>query len=134
MTRIGDGTAMRAGRDGAWRRTGIIAALVISLSATVAPGMVGAAPVYVHVTDMSQLSYQMTNDGLVYFRNLNAFNPQVTGCCYAFALDTTTPFGKSAWATMLMKMASKGSLYIRVSESNPPTSGAPASVDQVGNW
>lgn len=134
MTRIGDGTAMRAGRDGVWHRFGVVAALAVSLSATFAPGMAGAAAVYVHVTDMSQLSYQMTADGVVYLRNLNAFNAEVTGCCYAFMLDTTTPFGKSAWATMLMKMASKGSLYIRVSESNPPTSGAPASVDQVGNW
>ena len=92
------------------------------------------APTYIHVSDMSLVQYQLTADGNVYFRNLNAFNSTVTGCCYAFVLDTTTPYGKSAWSIILMKMASKQDLYLFVSDSNPPTSGAPARIDQVGNW
>ncbi|WP_141229373.1 hypothetical protein [Cellvibrio mixtus] len=89
---------------------------------------------YVYVEDMSRLHYQLTSDGNVYFRNLNQFNNQVTGCCYAFVLDTTTPYGKSAWSVILMKVASKGSLSMYVSEANPPTSGNPATIDHLGNW
>ncbi|NRF28945.1 hypothetical protein [Vibrio coralliilyticus] len=95
-----------------------------------------AAPVYVHVSDMSKIKYQVVSDkgGRVFFRNLNEFNSSVTGCCYAFYLDITTDYGKSAWSTMLMKMASQKNLYLYVSESNPPTSGAPAEVTHIGNW
>ena len=93
-----------------------------------------AAGGYVYITDVSTLQYQMGADGAVYFRNLNQYNGSVTGCCYAFALDTTTPYGKSAWALILLKMATAGGLYVYVSETNPPTSGNSALVQQVGNW
>jgi len=93
-----------------------------------------AAPAYVYVPDMSQLRYQMQADGVVYFRNLDAFNNTVTGCCYAFKLDTTTPYGRSAWSTILMKVAMGAGLYLRVTDANPPTSGNPASIEQIGNW
>ena len=93
-----------------------------------------AAQTYVYVDDMSKLDYQLLGDGNVYFRNLNVFNSQVTGCCYAFYLDTKTEYGKSAWSVILMKMAAGGDLYLHVSESNPPTSGNPALVDHLGNW
>jgi methylthioribose-1-phosphate isomerase len=93
-----------------------------------------AAGTYVHINDMSQVQYQLTSDGNVYFRNLNQFNNQVTGCCYAFVLNTTTNYGKSAWSVILMKMASKASLSMYVSETNPPTSGNPAVIDHIGNW
>lgn len=92
------------------------------------------AGTYVHVDDMSKIEYQLTADGKVYFRNLNSFNPAVTGCCYAFYLDTTTDFGKSAWSTILMKMASKQDLYMYVDREDPPTSGAPVQIDHIGNW
>ncbi len=89
---------------------------------------------YIHVTDMSQVHYQLVGDGKVYFRNLNVFNNTVTGCCYAFVLDTTTPYGKSAWSVILMKMASKLPLFLYVTDYNPPTHGNPAVVDHLGNW
>ncbi|MES1190000.1 MAG: hypothetical protein ABUS47_02850 [Steroidobacter sp.] len=92
-----------------------------------------AAPLYIYVPDMSQLQYQMTADGRVYFRNLNAYNNTVTGCCYAFYLDTTTPYGKSAWSLMMMKMATGAGLHLYVSNANP-TDSNPATIDQVGNW
>ncbi|MCC2521156.1 hypothetical protein [Vibrio coralliilyticus] len=104
------------------------------LTAVLFSSFVKAAPVYVHVSDMSKIKYQLVGDGRVYFRNLNEFNSSVTGCCYAFYLDITTDYGKSAWSTMLMKMASQKNLYLYVSESNPPTSGAPAEVTHIGNW
>ena len=91
-------------------------------------------PTYIYVNDMSLVHYQLVADGKVYFRNLNSFNSAVTSCCYAFVLDTTTPFGKSAWSTILTKMATKQDLYLYVTESNPPTSGAPAKIGHLGNW
>ncbi|ABE55217.1 hypothetical protein Sden_1934 [Shewanella denitrificans OS217] len=93
-----------------------------------------AGPGYIHVSDMSQVHYQLVGDGNVYFRNLNTFNNTATGCCYAFILDTTTPYGKSAWSVILMKMATKAPLSLYVSDYNPPTSGNPATIDHLGNW
>ena len=93
-----------------------------------------AAGGYVYISDVSTLQYQMGADGIVYLRNLNQYNGAVTGCCYAFYLDTTSPYGKSAWALIMMKMATAGGLYVYVAETNPPTSGSPAQVQQVGNW
>lgn len=93
-----------------------------------------AGATYINVTDASQLKYQMASNGKVFFRNLHAFKETVTGCCYAFVLDITTDFGKALWSTILMKMATKESIYLRVSESNPPTSGDPASITHAGNW
>lgn len=89
---------------------------------------------YVHVTDMSKVHYQLMGDGKVYLRNLHSFRTGVTGCCYAFVLDTTTPYGKSAWSVILMKMASKSPLSLYVTDFNPPTSGAPAKITNLGNW
>lgn len=111
-----------------------LTAIVLLVATMLTTQSAKADPAYVYVPNMSQLQYQMTSDGVVYFRNLNSFNASVTGCCYAFKLDTTTPFGKSAWSTILMKMAMGASLYLRVTEANPPTSGNPASIEQVGNW
>ncbi|CAH7176585.1 conserved exported hypothetical protein [Vibrio chagasii] len=93
-----------------------------------------AEPVYIHVNDMSLVKYQATKDNKIYFRNLSQFNSDVTGCCYAFYLDISTDFGKAAWSTMLMKMASKQDLYLYVTESRPPRQGAPAQIIQIGNW
>ena len=93
-----------------------------------------AAGGYIYVSDVSTLQYQLLADGIVYFRNLNQYNSAVTGCCYAFSLDTTSPYGKSAWGLIMMKMATAGGLYFHVAETNPPANGNPAQVQQVGNW
>lgn len=63
------------------------------------------AQVWVEVDDASKLLWQMTSGGTIYFRNLNEFDNTQTGCCYAYALNTTTPGGKSLWSTILAKMA-----------------------------
>ncbi len=89
---------------------------------------------YVYVSDMSKVDYQVVSGGKVYFRNLNSFDDSVTGCCYAFYLDTTTDFGKIAWSTILTKMTTQSDLYLYVSEKNPPKSGNPAQVEHLGNW
>ena len=108
---------------------------VISISAILLSRPAFSEGTYVHVTDMSLVHYQLMGDGKVYFRNLNLFNSAVTGCCYAFVLDTNTSYGKTAWSTMLTKMAQKLDLYIYVSESNPPSNGgAPAVIELIGNW
>jgi hypothetical protein len=110
----------------------IFSALLVT-QLTAAP-FASAAGKYVYIDDVSKLKYQMGSDGSVWFRNLNEFDGSVTGCCYAFYLNTTTPYGRSAWALILSKMALATGLYVYVSETNPPTSGNPASIDQVGNW
>lgn len=56
-----------------------------------------ATSTYIRIPDASQLKYLMESSGIVYFRNLNDFDNTVTGCCYAFSLDKTTAYGKSAW-------------------------------------
>lgn len=93
-----------------------------------------AAPGFISMSDVSKLKYQLAPDGKIYFRNLNEFNPEATGCCYAYYLDVNDEFGKAAWSTVLMKMATKTGLSIRVSELKPPASGSPAKVDYMGNW
>jgi hypothetical protein len=60
---------------------------------------------WVEIDDASKLLWQMTSSGVVYFRNLNEFNSEHGGCCYAYKLDTTTPGGKSLWGTILAKIA-----------------------------
>jgi hypothetical protein len=110
-----------------------IFASIIAIQLLASP-WANAAGKYVYIDDVSRLKYQMSADGVVYLRNLSDFDSSVTGCCYAFSLDTTTGYGKSLWALILMKMASASSLYVYVTESNPPTSGNPASFAQAGNW
>jgi len=105
-------------------------ALIFFLGASLSHAGAG----YIHVSDMSKVDYQLVGDGKVYFRNLNEFNSAATGCCYAFALDTTTPYGKSAWSVILMKMASQKPLSLYVQNYTPPTSGNPAMIDHLGNW
>jgi hypothetical protein len=60
---------------------------------------------WVEIEDASKILWQMSANGTLYFRNLNEFDPKQTGCCYAYALDTTTEGGKSVWSTILAKMA-----------------------------
>jgi hypothetical protein len=93
-----------------------------------------ATSTYIRVTDVSQLKYLMESSGIVYFRNLNTFDNTVTGCCYAFFLDTTTAYGKSSWALIMEKMATGGGLWFYVSNTTPPTSGSPVLVEQVGDF
>lgn len=112
-----------------------IAAAMMALSFSLLAPMANASnAAWIYIDDMSKLEYQLTNDGRLYFRNLNEFNPDVTGCCYAFYLDTATNYGKSAWALILMKMASGGGLTLRVYNDSPPPSGAPERVDYMGEW
>jgi hypothetical protein len=89
---------------------------------------------YVYVDDMSKLSYQMLKPGIVYFRNLNSFNKDVTGCCYAFYLDINSNYGNGAWAVIQAQMLIKGPLYLHVTKKDPPAFGDPAIVDHFGMW
>lgn len=84
---------------------------------------------YVHVLDMSQLSWQMTIDGKVFLRNLNQFEGSFLGCCYSYWVDTSTPAGKSMWNAMLVKIATAKPLYLGL--SNPAQGGV---IEHIGNW
>jgi len=61
---------------------------------------------WVEIDDASKLLWQMQNDGVIWFRNLNEFDSRQGGCCYVYMLDTTTPGGKAMWSVILTKMAS----------------------------
>ena len=60
---------------------------------------------WVTVENASQLRWQINQAGVVYFRNIDQFDTNQTGCCYAYKLDTTTEAGKSLWATLLSRIA-----------------------------
>ena len=60
---------------------------------------------WVEIDDASKLLWQMTSDGIVWFRNLDEFSPAQGTCCYAYRLDTTTPGGKVIWSMIMTKMA-----------------------------
>ena len=67
---------------------------------------VANAQEWIEVDDASRLLWQMTANGIVYFRNISEFNSAHDGCCYSYKLDVTTPGGKALWTTILAKMAS----------------------------
>ena len=84
---------------------------------------------WITVNDMSQVKWQITPAGRVYFRNLNEFNNQALPCCYNYYLDTTTPGGKSLWSVILTKMATSKKLIL----GTPKISTAGA-ITYAGIW
>lgn len=60
---------------------------------------------WIEIDNASELLWQINSAGIVYFRNLNEFDAEQAGCCYAYKLDTTTDGGKVIWSTILAKMA-----------------------------
>lgn len=59
---------------------------------------------YVNV-DTTRLKWQITPNGMVYFRNLNEFNPVFQACCYNYWIDTNSSTGKNSWAMLMLKIA-----------------------------
>jgi|SRR6516162_4554653 hypothetical protein len=84
---------------------------------------------YIRVSDMSQVQYQTSPDGKVYFRNLNAFNSSALGCCYNYYIDTTTVEGKNVWAMFLSYIATQRGLWLGV-----PDGYAAGVVSWSGDW
>jgi hypothetical protein len=95
-----------------------------------ASGAANAAVYYVLVPDMSQLSWQMDPNGVVWFRNLNSFDSTVLGCCYNFSIDTTTPAGKSMWSAVLAKIETDQPLWLVLANGNT----SPGPISYIGNW
>jgi hypothetical protein len=95
-----------------------------------ASGAANAAVYFVLVPDMSQLQWQMDSGGIVWLRNLNAFDGAVLGCCYNFSIDTTTAAGKSIWSSMLAKIELAQPLWLGLNNGNA----TPGSVVYIGNW
>jgi len=75
---------------------------------------VQAATVWVNVPNADDLLWQMTENGTVYFRNLNQFNSAHGGCCYSYYLNTTTEGGKALWTLLLTRMAQGKSVSLGV--------------------
>jgi len=84
---------------------------------------------YVDV-NMATLTWQLSADGKVWFRNLNTFSSAFQAGNYNYYLDTTTPVGKSFWAMMLLKIASGQTLNFTVFD--PAV--IPSVVDNIGNY
>ena len=95
-----------------------------------ASGAANAAVYFVLVPDMSQLSWQLDSNGVVWLRNLNAFDSSVLGCCYNFSIDTTTATGKSMWSAILTKIELAQPLYLGLGNGNA----SPGPVTYIGNW
>lgn len=83
---------------------------------------------YANVPDAGLLKWQMDTAGVVYFRNLNEFDPTFLPCCYNYSLDTTTPVGKSMWATILLRIATSRPVSLGMNDKS-----VPSSILQVGN-
>jgi hypothetical protein len=79
---------------------------------------------WITVNDMSQVNWQITPSGRVYFRNLNEFRSDALACCYNYYLDTTTDTGKALWSVVLTKMTTSSKLILgtpNISEAGPIT-------------
>lgn len=84
---------------------------------------------FLHVTDASQIRWQITAENKVYLRNLNTFDASFLPCCYEYWIDASTDAGKSFLAVLLARSAAGQSIDIGVASK------ASASlVNYVGAW
>jgi hypothetical protein len=97
----------------------LISALLLLLSFDV------KAVAYVEIDDASKLLWQMQAAGFVYFRNLNEFDANQAGCCYAYYLDTTTAGGKALWTVILIKIAEHKRINLAFSDVGSNASAQP---------
>jgi len=87
------------------------------------------AETWVYVPDMSQLKYQLTPSGQIYFRNLSDFSTAALYGNYNYWIDTTTQDGRNSWATILSAVAQHSPLYLGI-----PDGQAQGNVSYVGIW
>lgn len=60
---------------------------------------------FVHISNASQLKWQITDSNKVYLRNLNDFDSTFLACCYNYWIDLATEAGKAYWVTLQIKIA-----------------------------
>ena len=84
---------------------------------------------WVVITPDKQLHWQMAPDGIIYFRNLDQFNPSFLACCYNYSLNVTTDRGKAMWSTILAKTATKENIILGVANQK-----APGPITYIGQW
>jgi hypothetical protein len=104
------------------------AKLFLAIIVLVAPALTHAYG-WVYIADVSKVQYQLSPDGRLYFRNLNAFNSAVLGCCYNYWIDTNGVHGKNIYALFLSKQATGKGLILGV-----PDAGATGPIDYAGEW
>ncbi len=63
-----------------------------------------AGRVWVEIDDASKLLWQISADGSMWFRNLDEFDPNQGGCCYAYRLDLNSPVGRAFFSVILAKI------------------------------
>lgn len=51
------------------------------------------------------LVWQMDSNGKIWLWNLHVFDSSFLPCCYKYYIDSTTPIGKTMWATVLAYIA-----------------------------
>lgn len=81
------------------------------------------------ITANKKLHWQITPEGIIYFRNLDHFNPQFLACCYNYSLNITTDNGKAIWSTILAKTAAKEDIILGVANQK-----VPGPITYVGQW
>ena len=84
---------------------------------------------WITIDDMSKVKWQMSPEGVVFFRNLNEFNAQALPCCYNYSIDTTTEAGKAKWSVILAKMATADSLILGVKPISEK-----GAITYLGSW
>lgn len=77
--------------------------------------------------DASRVQFSIYG-GKLYFRNLNQFNPDWSGCCYNYYIDLTTDDGKSMYAYFMMQFANRARVVFWRGST------APGPIEQMGNW
>jgi hypothetical protein len=92
------------------------------------PQLASAQVAFVRITDASKVDYQ-TSGTNVYLRNMNLFDANAQGCCYAYWIDTSTPEGKNIFTIFLESIALQQGMWVAL----PPGYGTGA-VTFSGNW
>jgi hypothetical protein len=92
------------------------------------PQIASAQSVFVRISDASKVDFQ-TGGSNVYLRNMNLFDANAQGCCYAYWIDTSTPEGKNIFALFLESIALQQGMWVAL----PPGYGTGA-VAAGGNW
>jgi len=95
----------------------VLSAFIVS-AALIGPAYAGN--IYVSIPDASQLKFQLDASGLIYLRNINAFDSNALPCCYSYWIDTRTQEGKNTFALILSFSAQGRGFWFDISDYTTP--------------
>lgn len=84
---------------------------------------------WVHVPAGKKIVWQMSSAGIIYFRNLNQFNPDFLPCCYNYSLNVNTDGGRAMWSTILAKTAANEEIILGVADQK-----IAGPITYIGQW